>query len=120
MINLILKNITCISEDDNLNTENYLASLQYLDNIYKLIIIFQKFISLKDITFLPSFKDKNLIEKLGIICSEAENELRYFEIKSNLFLGQNENVNKMIKECEKICDSVTKNDDKIIMILKKE
>ena len=108
MIGNILKEITSISaSDESLNTENYLDSLTYLDNLYKLIIILQKFLKLNDVEFLPSFKSRNISERLGLPSTAEENEMRYFKVKSDLFLGEQDLINSIIRECDDICEKIS-------------
>lgn len=118
MIKTALKQITIISNDEDDNTENYLDALNYLDNIYKLVDILQKDISIKDITFLPSFKGKYIVERLGIGSYSEENELKYFKIKSSLFISDSELASKIKRDCTSICKKIIQEKDIISFTLK--
>lgn len=106
MIKDILKDITTLSEDnEELNTENYIDSLNYLDNIYKILLSLQKFVSIQDLVFLPSFKSSSIAERLSIPTTAEENEMKYFIVKSDLFLGKD--LEKSIEyEFKDICNKL--------------
>lgn len=107
MIKEIIENITLISSDnDDLNTENYIDSLMFLDNIYKIVVTMQKYVQLNNLEFLPSFTSRNISERFGIICSAEENEMRYFKIKSDLFLGQPKLVDDIKHGFSEICSKI--------------
>lgn len=105
MIKDALKEITIISDDEIDNTDNYLEALNYLDNVYLLITTLQPNLSINDYRFLPSFKGQNVVERLGILSTTEENELKYFRIKSSLF-SDKQKVLKIENDCHDICSRV--------------
>lgn len=119
MLGNILKEITKISEDINSddNTDNYLSALNYLDNLYKFISVMQKYASLSDLTFLPSYKDEYLVEKLGILSSAEENEMRLFIVKSPLFLNK-ETYEKIKSDFSDIATRIMLSDDTLYITIK--
>jgi hypothetical protein len=80
--NKALNTITEISDDEGINLENYLDALNYIDHIYILERALSPVISYDDVQFLPSFKGKYVVERLGIASTADENELRCFKIES--------------------------------------
>jgi hypothetical protein len=118
MIKELLKQITIISDDENDNTENYLEALNYLDNVYNLLEILQNDISMEDVSFLPSFKSMYIAERLGIGSYAEENVLKYFKIKSSLFISDTELSKKIKMDCTPICNKITQEKDVICLVLK--
>jgi len=118
MIKKALREITVISDDENDNIENYLDALNYLDNLYKLVTVLQKYVSINDIYFLPSFKGKYIVERLGIPSTDEENNLKYFRIQSSLFNSDINTVSKIKTDCTRLCDNITQDNDIITFILK--
>ncbi len=111
MIKKALKEITNISDDEEINTENYLDALNYLDNIYKVVSVIEEYFSIDDLHFLPSYKGKYIVEKIGMLSSTEENELRVFRVQSPLFLDE-EKLQKLEDSCtnEISCDVTYEND----------
>lgn len=81
-----LSELTEISDNQFDNDDNFIASLPYLDNIYRVFDAVRKTIPDDEVRFLPSFKGMYIVERLGILSTAEENELRYFRIASPLFL----------------------------------
>ena len=118
MIKKALKEITSISDDDEINTENYLEALTYLDNIYKVVTVIEEYFSIDDLHFLPSFKGKYVVEKIGMLSTTEENELRVFKLQSPLFL-ETEKLQKLENSCvSEIGSDVTFEDDVLTIVLK--
>lgn len=120
MLNKILNQITKISDDDDINTENYMSALNYVDNAYKFLrMIGPSLAQLVDepITYLPSYKDKYLVEKLGILSTASENELKCFKLKSKTFLYNEVVVDKLknVCLCQGFAKTFTKDNDTIII-----
>lgn len=118
MIRKALKDICNISTDPEINTENYLDSLNFIDNLYKIIIILQEYCSVKQLHFLPSFKAMSITEKLGIPSEFKENELKIIKVKSNLFLEDIKLVEKIKNRVNDICENVIVVDNVLIFKLK--
>lgn len=118
MFTKALKEMTWISENEDDNLENYLDALNYLDNMYPLIYRLQQYINVGDVQFLPSYKGKYIVERLGIPSTASENELKFFKIKSALF-ASDKNLTAQIKiACTDLCSCITQKDDVVIFILK--
>lgn len=118
MIRRALKDISKISNDDAINTENYLDAINYIDNLYHVIAILKRHISVKQITFLPSFKGKYLCEKLGLPSTPEENDMRLLKVASDIFLVDKDITDKIIADMEQMCEKITLIDKIIIFILK--
>jgi hypothetical protein len=80
-----LKEVCRISEDEAINEQNWMDSIQYSDNIYDVDKLLTEYIPQKSITFLPSFKGIHVVEQLGILSTDEENEMRVFLVKSPAF-----------------------------------
>jgi hypothetical protein len=111
------KEITYISEDEKINSENSMDSLNYISNLYNFINIMKNIVSTKDIEFLPSFKGKYICEKLGIAATDKENEMKVFKVESKLFLVD-KTKDKLNKTFLPLCESMTQDGDVITFILK--
>lgn len=118
MIRKALKDICKISDNDEINIENYLSSLNYIDNLYDLIIILQESFSVKQLSFLPSFKAFSVTEKLGIPSDSKENELKIIKVKSNLFLEDIKLVEKVKSRAAHLCENIILVDNILIFNLK--
>lgn len=110
------KIITRISEDETINTQNYMESLSYISNMYIFLNNIKNVISTKDITFLPSFKGKYTCEKYGIISDERENQLKIIKVSSNAFL-EDEVVNRVRSQMSDLCESINISKNIITFIL---
>ena len=86
--------------------------------MYKLIQVLQQYVDVNDIEFLPSFKGKYIVERLGIPSTAPENELKYFKIKSSLFNSDSKLTSKIKINCTSICDCIVQKGDTIIFTLK--
>lgn len=95
MIIRVLNDITKISDDEEINTENFLDSLNYVDTIYNLISMIQNDVNLKLVKFLPSFKGMFVVEKLGVGSVASENELKLFRIQSEQFVSDKQLYEKL-------------------------
>lgn len=80
-----LKEVCRISEDDEINQQNWMDSIQYSDNIYDVEKLLSEYVPQKSITFLPTFKGIHVVEKLGMLSTADENEMRVFMVKSPSF-----------------------------------
>ena len=80
MLKKALKDICTISNDEEINTRNYLDSIDYIDNLYHAVGILKQNVSIKKLTFYPTFKSKYICEKLGIPSFPEENELRLIKV----------------------------------------
>lgn len=86
--------ITHISDDQNINSENYFESLSFIGNLYKFINKIKTVINIKSIEIEPTFKGKYTCEKYGIPSNLEENEMRLFVIKSEEFF-EDDKVKKL-------------------------
>lgn len=110
--------ITKISDNKEINERNYIESLPYISNLYLFLNAIKDTIYKKEnIVFLPTFKGKYIVEELGIPSISEENEMRYFKLKSNLFLVDKEFVEKLRENTNSICSEIIAIDDMIIFKL---
>lgn len=106
------REITRISDDEDINTKNYMESLNYVSNLYLFINRLKSIIPVDEITFLPSFYGR-------LTCSnyERESEMKVLRLSSPLFL-----VDKTAKDIEKkmeiICEEIKIDGDIMTFILK--
>lgn len=106
MIRKALKDISRISTDENINTENYLDAINFIDNLYHVLSVIKQDISIKKIVFLPSFKGRYVCEKLGIPSDDDENSLKIFKVSSDVFRVDNEIINKITENMRPLCESI--------------
>lgn len=119
MIKKALTEISTISDIDSDNLENYLDALNYLDNVYKLLNILKSFMPLKDnIKFHPSFISKTIAERLGMLTTDEQNEMKYFIAESDIFSSDEETTKTIMLECDEICKFIQRDGNTITFILK--
>jgi hypothetical protein len=114
----ICNDITRLTDNEDVNTQNYLESLSYINNLYDVLNELKLVVSMNNLVFLPTFKGYYICEQLGIDCTDKESEMKFFKIKSSLFL-EDEQIKHNIKE--KFLDSSEKvffKDDTLTIILK--
>ena len=109
--------VTRISDDERLNVENYMESLNYISNLYLFIKTLQTVIPMNAVTFLPSFKGKYIVEKLGIPSTDKENTLKYFKVSSRLFL-EDATKKKVSYTLKEICEDIFSVGEVMIFTLK--
>ena len=109
--------ITKISDNDEINSQNYLEAIDYISNLYNFINELGEVVNLSKIQFLPSFKGKYIVEKLGIAADEKENEMKVFKIKSPLFLEDKGLLYDIKVKMSKICEKIIVVDDIILFYL---
>lgn len=118
MLKKALKDICTISNDAEINTRNYLDSIDYIDNLYHAVGILKQNISIKKLTFYPTFKSKYICEKLGIPSFPEENELRLIKVSSEIFREDKKTTTKIMEKLKNICYEITLVDNVIIMKIK--
>ena len=91
MLSKITEQITHITNDDTINSENYMEAISYINNIYQFINKIKMIVPTSNIIFYPSFKGRFTCEKYNLSASEKEQEMRYFVIQSSAFLEDKEN-----------------------------
>jgi hypothetical protein len=109
--------ITHITEDEKLNMQNYLHSLDYIGNLYTFLNELKLHAPVSKLKFLPSFKDKYIAEQLGIAASSKENEMKIFKVQSPLFLEDRKVVNQIKKGMTKICEDVSVSKDVMTFVM---
>lgn len=112
------REVTQISEKDEINSSNYIESLNYINNLYKFINAIKKVIPTKEIVFIPTFKGFHTCEKYGITAKCIESEMRYFIVKSELFLEDKQLYKSIETEMGTMCESIIINKDTIEFILR--
>lgn len=110
------KEITKISENEDINSQNYLESLNYISNLYLFINKLKGIISTEDVKFLPSFYGMNTSLKMNLNLSGKETEMKILKLSSSLFLV--DNTAKQIKKTfEKMCENIIQDGEIITFIL---
>jgi hypothetical protein len=97
--------IARISEtDEGANAENYMAAVGHISNLYRFVDAIKNVVpAAAKLRFLPTFKDKYVSSKYGILSTEEENDMREFRIKSAYL--SDESFRKKVKDALKdICD----------------
>lgn len=102
--------ITKISDDANINAQNYMESLDFITELYLFINKLKLVIPGKDIEFLPSFKGKYTCLKLGMVSTEKENQLKFIRVRSRLFL-EDKYINKLVEHLGPDCEEIRVVDD---------
>ena len=111
-----IKAITTISNDDETNAQNYMEGLDYMSNLYIFLNHLKLAIPIEYVTFLPSFKGKYIVEKLGLASVDKENEMKIFKVQSSLFL-EDKTVLKLKEELSDICEKIERERDVVIFYL---
>jgi len=109
--------ITRISDDPEINTQNYIEGLNYVNNLYTFLNALKLAIPLEKVDFLPSFKGKYVVEKLGIASTDKENEMKVFKVQSSLFLEDKKLFKLVSKEMSKICERIDLEKDVMVFYL---
>lgn len=111
------KEITRISDDETINMQNYMESLNYISNLYMFINKLKSIVNPDEVEFLPTFYGKNTCMNIRIDSADADSEMRLFKISSPLFL-----VDKTAKLVESkmspICTEIEFNGNTVIFRLK--
>jgi hypothetical protein len=74
-----------ISDNEEDNSQNLRECADYSDNIYEVFHLLGDFVPAESLEFLPSFKGVHIVEKLGILSTAEENEMRVFYVRSPEF-----------------------------------
>jgi len=109
-------NITKISDNEVLNTQNYMEGIEYITNLYEFLNVLKRVVPVNKVLFLPSFKGKFIVEKMGIAATSKENEMKVFKIKSTLFL-EDEISKNLRKEMTGYCQEIYQENDILTFIL---
>jgi len=109
--------ITRISDNEEINSQNYLESIDYISNLYSFLKELGEVIPLSKMQFLPSFKGKYIVQKLGIPATDKENEMKVFKVRSTLFLGDRPLLQEIKLKMASICEEIIVFDDTIIFYL---
>jgi hypothetical protein len=112
--------ITRISDtDEAANSENYIAALGYISNLYRFIDTIKDSVpSAAKVRFLPTFIDRYVGDKYKIASTEEENEMRLFKMVSPM-IGSDPSLASEIKEAaDPICSDVSIDGEMITFILR--
>ena len=111
--------ITKISDDNKINSDNMFEAMNYIDNVYKFVKMLQLVCPLSEVEFCPSFKGINTCEKYNIMSKDYENEMKFFVVSSRLFLVDTDKIRaKIDKELGPLCEKIQYEGNKIAFILK--
>jgi hypothetical protein len=111
-----IRQITLIGGNDEDNTQNYMEGLNYMDNLYTFLNRLKLAVPVDKVTFLPSFKGRYIVERLGIASDDKENEMKVFIVQSALFL-EDKTVQRVRKQLSEVCESIEKSKDTITFYL---
>jgi hypothetical protein len=111
-----IKQITVIGRTDEDNFQNYMEGLNYMDNLYTFLNRLKLVVPVDSVTFLPSFKGRYIVERLGIASDDKENEMKVFIVQSALFL-EDKTVQRVRKNLSEICERIEKSKDTITFYL---
>lgn len=119
MLAKVIHEITHITEDSRINLENYMESIEFVNNVYKLINKLKMIVPINSTHFEASFKGRMTCEKFNLSASLYENEMRYFIAKSALFLEDKDSKKEQIRtSLGPICESIEFDGEKVTFILK--
>lgn len=111
-----IKQITVIGHNEDDNAQNYMEGLNYMDNLYTFLNRLKLAVPVESVTFLPSFKGRYIVERLGIASDDKENEMKVFIVQSSLFL-EDKTVLKIRRQLSEICERIEKSKDTITFYL---
>lgn len=111
------KEITNISDDPNIYSQNYMESLDYIDNLFLVLNKVKLVLPVSDIKFLPTFKGRKTSERNNITSSEVENTMKYFRIISPHFI-EDLTKKKLEEILTPICNMLSFDGDAVTIILK--
>lgn len=112
------KDIIRITDDEQINMENYMESLKHISNLYNFINKIKTVVSTKDMIFYPTFKGMYTSQKLNIEATDKEMEMKVFKIFSVLLL-EDTTVEKMYKVMTPLCDSIDRDTENIFTFILK-
>lgn len=107
MIIKICNDVVSISDDEFLNTKNYIDALKYMKNLHIFISLLNEVIDIRKVRFLSSFKGETVIKQLNLVSeNEKEQKMEIFKITSDHFFGDLKLVDKIKDHMSKICESI--------------
>lgn len=106
------KEITAISDDETVNMQNYMESLNYVSNLYLFINKIKSIIPMESVKFLPSFYGKMTCSKY-----DKESEMKVLRVTSPLFFVD-KTAKDIMNKMESICENIELENDTITFILK--
>lgn len=120
MLARVIHDITKITDNTTINLENYMESINFINNVYTFINKIKLIVPVSLIKFEPSFKGRMTCEKFNLTnLDEKENEMKFFVISCPLFLEDKENKKESIRNIiGPICESIDFDGDTIRFILK--
>lgn len=120
MIIKICNDVVNITEDEIVNTKNYVESLPYMKNLHIFISVLKDSIPLNKIKFEPTFKGPKTITSLGLAdVHDKEKQMLLFRISSDLFLEDKKLVDKIKKNLNKLSETIIYNNGSITFNLDK-
>ena len=113
------KNVVNISDNGQINLENYMESLKYVSNLYFFMNNLKEVVPSTDhINFCPSFIGEMASQKLNKKVSQKEMEMKVFILESELF-SEDKIIEKVYKVFTPLCDFIDiENENRIKFILK--
>lgn len=87
MLTRAVKEITNISDNADINLENYFEAISYINTLYNFVNKIKMVAPINEITFLPTFKGYNTCSKYNIIIEdEKSSQMKIIHVKSTYFL----------------------------------
>ena len=111
------KEITRISDDEELNTRNYMESLSYVSTLYVFINELKTAIETSSIVFLPSFYGRNTSVGMNLDHLDKESEMKVLKLSSPLFFVDT-TAKKVMDKMAQYCEKITLENGVITFILK--
>lgn len=111
------KDISKITDNEELNSQNFLEATDYITNLNTFLKELMGVVPVNRIKFLPSFKGKYIVQKLGILATDKENEMKVFRVKSTLFLEDEQLLREIKQQMIDICEDIIVTEDVMIFYL---
>lgn len=120
MLAKIIHDITQITDSTMINLENYMEAISFIDSAYSFINKIKMVAPVSSVHFEPSFKGRMTCEKFNLEClNEKESEMKYFIVKSTLFLEDKDATRELVREMlGPICESIEFDEETIRFVLK--
>ena len=117
MLTKAVKQISAISDKEEINTSNYVEAINYISTLYNIINKLKLVVPVKEVVFLPTFRGRVTCEKYGLPpATDEEAEMKILRMKSEHFL-EDRIWEKMDAALGSISSSIVYNKDVIIIRL---
>ena len=99
MLTEAIKQVTSISDNEDINLSNYFEAINNINTLYRFINKIKMIAPIKEITFLPTFRGRVTCEKYGLApATDDESSMKIIHVKSEYFLedGTWKKVNEIL------------------------